>query len=53
MIRASSRAFGRHHPRKRMIQYAATFRFQRTAAITGCPAEPVIGLAKGETRWRA
>ena len=44
--------YRRHHPRTRMIQYSETIRFQYTAAITGYPLEPVIGLAKGETRWR-
>jgi hypothetical protein len=35
-----------------MIQYAVLFAFYRTPAITGYPLEPVIGRAKGATRWR-
>jgi hypothetical protein len=34
-----------------MIQYAVLLANLPTA-MTGCPLEPVIGLAKGETRWR-
>jgi hypothetical protein len=36
-----------------MIQYAAAFRILRRAVFTGYQLEPVIGLANGETRWRA
>jgi hypothetical protein len=46
------RNYARHHPRKRVIQYAGTFLFKHGAVITGYPLELVIGLANGETRWR-
>jgi hypothetical protein len=35
-----------------MIQYAVLLANYLPPAITGYPPEPVIGLAKGETRWR-
>jgi hypothetical protein len=39
----------RHHPRRRMIQYSAS---KDAPGLLDAPAEPVIGLAEGETRWR-
>jgi hypothetical protein len=50
MIDGRIRKYRRHHPRKRMIQYSVSFRFQRSSVFTGYPL--VIGLANGETRWR-
>jgi hypothetical protein len=35
-----------------MIQHAEPLWTFRKPVITGYPLEPVIGLAKGETRWR-
>ena len=44
----------RHTPRMGGIQYAAASRFDLDVyGILDRPLEPVIGLAEGETRWRA
>src|SRR6266571_5750357 len=45
---------GRHHPRRRVIQYSATLVTEtRSCGVLYTPLEPVIGLAEGETRWRS
>jgi len=36
-----------------MIQYPVSPVLIAKARSTGCPLEPVVGLAGGETRWRA
>src|SRR5436190_4375477 len=39
--------FGRHHPRKRVIQYSSTFVMEsRSRGVLDTPLEPVIGLAQ-------
>jgi hypothetical protein len=44
---------GRHHPRKRMIQYSEAPAIEpKSCGVLDTPLEPVIGLAEGETRWR-
>jgi hypothetical protein len=38
---------------RRMIQYAAAYVINREFPEYWIPLEPVIGLAEGETPWRA
>jgi|SRR5258708_7643787 hypothetical protein len=53
VVRIVCHTLGRHHPRKRMIQYSETPAMEsKSRGVLDTPLEPVIGLAKGETRWR-
>src|SRR5258705_3065912 len=53
VVRIVCHTLGRHHPRKRMIQYSETPAMEsKSRGLLDAPLEPVIGLAKGETRWR-